>query len=312
MAIYSELRVDEVQRLARQYGLSVDVVERMDGGHCNSNYLLRSGRRRSVMTVFDERSMAEANSLGRLLSYLVQSNFPTSRPLSLASGGFVAAYESKPVMVRQYVDGQVCLEMDRAMLRQVGASLARLHRLPVPSFGLAKSPCGFRTIKDVTGRLIDLDFESWLGQQIKMFQQEMPAGLPVGVVHADLFDDNVLLAKGRLKAFIDFEDACLYYLVFDIGMAILGTCRRGPELALKKARHLLAGYQTVRKLQAVELESLQLFVGLAATLTAGWRFWKYHIQHPSPELANEHRKMAEIADSMRTMASSRFLRDISP
>ena len=111
----------------------------------------------------------------------------------------------------------------------------------------------------------------------------------------------------KLKAIIDFEEACRYYTVFDLGMAILGLCTTGQKIALGKARALVAGYQQTRELERAERDALRLFVEYAATATSFWRFRRHHLHAPSAVMANRHWQMVNVAEQVAAIPRERFL-----
>lgn len=113
-----------------------------------------------------------------------------------------------------------------------------------------------------------------------------------------MFYDNVLFDRKKFKAIIDFEEACCYYKVFDLGMGIVGLCTESTTVALDKARDLVSGYQQVQKLEDIEKETLQLFVEYAATATSYWRFWKYRIDTPGAEKPDKHWQMVRLTEGV--------------
>jgi len=127
------------------------------------------------------------------------------------------------------------------------------------------------------------------------------------LVHGDIFFDNVLFEKNKIKAIIDFEEACNYYLIFDLGMGVLGLCRTGGKIDLNKTRALIKGYEQIRSLGFSERDSLQLFIEYAAIATSWWRFWKYNIDSPNPDLRNKHWKMVQVAKEVEILAKEYFL-----
>jgi homoserine kinase type II len=311
MARYTQLPENEIQEIASNYGLTVSAFEAMEGGAGNSSYLLQTQQGSTVLTVFDDKTWSYVNRLGQLLLLLAEYEFPTTHPLSSVKGGMITMYRAKPVMLKAYIAGQVCKDLSETMLQEVGAAMARLHQLPTPDFLLKTVPYGRENLSAVIGRNIDPEYESWLAERFAHLEQRTPPGLPSGLIHGDLFYDNILFEKERFKAIIDFEDACCYYKGFDLGMGILGLCAEGVTVSLDKARALVTGYQQVRMLEESEKEILQLFVEYAAISVSCWRFWKYHIDTPIPEKADKHRQMVRLAEGVRAMPKAKFLTMVS-
>ncbi|MCP4660070.1 MAG: phosphotransferase [bacterium] len=134
--------------------------------------------------------------------------------------------------------------------------------------------------------------------------------MPRGLIHGDLFYDNVLFERKKFRAIIDLELACRHYKAFDLGMGIVGLCAEGSTVALDKAWALVAGYQQVRMLEEREKEALQLFAEYAATATSSWRFWKHNIDAPDAEKADRYRQMVRLAEEIGAIPKARFLRTV--
>ncbi len=306
MAIYAQLQQNDIQKIAANYDLIVAEFEPIDGGAGNSSYLLHTQHAKYVLTVCDDKALIDVVRMGQLLLLLKEYNFPTTRLLSPLNRDIVTMYMDKPVMLKVYIDGHVCESLDDVMLSQVGAKMARLHQVPAPDFLPDKHSYGRQVFSSVIGRNINAEYESWLAKQLYYLERNIPPGLPCGLIHGDLFYDNVLFERKKFRAIIDFEEACRYYKGFDLGMGIVGLCAESTTVALDKARALVSGYQQVRKLEQIEKETLQLFVQYAATATSYWRFWKYHIDTPSADKADKHWQMMRIAEGVNGISKARF------
>ncbi len=306
MARYTQLQENDIQKIAGNYDLAVVDFEYIEGGAGNSNYLLRTRQGNYVLTV-SELALARAARLGQLLLLLAKYEFPTTRLLPPARGGLTTMYMDKPVILKPHIAGQVCKDLDETMLAQIGAAMASLHQVPAPDFLPDKHAYGRQIFPNVIGQNINPEYEFWLAKRFAYLKQHLPPGLPRGLIHGDLFYDNVLFEGQKFRAIIDLEEACRYYKVFDLGMGILGMCTEGTTIALDKARGLVVGYQQIRMLEEREKEVLQLFVEYAAIATSCWRFWKYHIDTPSPEMADKHCPMVRLAKEVGAIPKERFL-----
>ena len=216
-------------------------------------------------------------------------------------------HRGKPVMLKAYVDGQVYQDLDKTMLHQLGAAMARLHQIPVPDFLSDRQPYGLQKVSSIQGQGIDTEYEDWVARRLPHLEQQKPRELPRGLVHGDIFYDNALFEGKVLTAIIDFEDTLRYDKVFDLGMGIVGLCSRSSAVVLEKAQALVQGYQQVRVLEEGEKKALQLFVEYAATAVSCWRFWKYHIDTQNAEKSDWHWQMAHSAQRISGVPRSRFL-----
>lgn len=188
--------------------------------------------------------------------------------------------------------------------------MARLHEIPIPDYLPDKHSYVKKTYPKVMKKGIDQKYNNWLGQGFRRLMQNIPSGLPIGLIHGDLFYDNILFEGEKFKAFLDFEDICQTYKVFDLGMAVVGLCTEDTKIVLTKVRAIVNGYQEVRLLEEVEKESLQIFIEYAALLTSAWRFWKYNMDAPNAEKSNNHMQMVNIANAVRSIPKTFFMNTV--
>lgn len=307
MARYTLLEKKDIQEISAVYDLKVLGFKPIDGGHGNSSYLLKTQENEYVLTVFDDKPLSSVKLLAKLLLHLEQHAYPTTRLIFPSQNrDSIISYLNKPVMIKAYIPGAVQPELDQKMLRQLGGAMAKLHQIPGPDFLVKQHPYGRQLFSFVVNANIDLEYEIWLAEQIEYLENNLPPNLPSGLIHGDLFYDNVLFEGEDFKAVIDFEEACCHPFAFDIGMALVGLCSREGTLNLAKAKAFVIGYQTIRPLEDEEKDALQLFVTYAATATSYWRFWKYNIHDPMPENAEKHREMMGLAQAAKEISENVF------
>jgi len=307
MAVYSLLQDSDIRDIAGSYDLTMVDYEPIVAGAGNSNYLVRAQQASYVLTVFEDTTLDLTVEHGRLLSLLKECAFPSPRPLLAFNGKMVIVHNDKPVMMKEYLAGHVCRYPDKTMLHQAGTAMAKLHQVPWPNFLSIRRPYGVQKLSSIQGQNIDTEYEGWIAKRLPCLEQQKPQGLPRGLIHGDMFYDNVLFEGTRLKAIIDFEDASCDDKVFDLGMGIVGLCRTGQGVVLEKARALIEGYEQIRELEDGEKRALQLYVEYAAATDSCWRYWKYHVDAPSVENADKHWQVARVAEVVQDIPKARFL-----
>ena len=315
MATYTQLNEQDIHLLADNYDLKIVEFSPLDGGNGNSSYILKTQQASYVLTVCDDKEFDEVFKMGQLLLFLEAHNVPCNRLMSPVNSEilttFATADRVKPVMLKDYIEGQVIEELDETMLSQVGRQAAQLNQIPPPDYLSTNHPYGRQFFSRVMGLNIDAKYECWMAKEIDYLEQNIAKNLPRGLIHGDLFYDNLLFnplssMPGGFKAIIDFEEACHYYLIFELGMGILGTCVNDITVDLDKARALVSGYEEVRPLTKIEKESLQLFVRYAAVATSYWRFNKYNIEEPNKDRASHHLQMMQIAKAVGEISKTHF------
>ena len=315
MATYTKLNYQNIQSLADNYGLKIIEFLPIEGGNGNSSYILKAHKASYVLTVCDDKNFKEVLKMGELLLLLESNNVPCNR-LVLTSENkvlttFTISNSVKPVILKKYIEGHVVKNIDETMLFQVGMQAAQLNKVPSPDYLPTAHPFGRQLFSNALGLNIDLKYESWLSKEIVYLEQHISTSLPKGLIHGDLFYDNLLfssLSKKSMgfKAIIDFEEACNYYLVFELGMCIVGSCSEGILINLNKARAFVHGYQQVRPLIKKEKESLQLFIRYAAVATSYWRFNQYNIKEPDKSKATHHWQMVQVSKGISEILDTHF------
>ncbi|MFK7801231.1 MAG: homoserine kinase [Anaerolineae bacterium] len=310
MARYTQLESSDIREIICQFDLTLVDFFPIDGGASNSSYSLKTNHGGHVLTVFDDKTGDYVTQLGQLLLLLADADFPTTRLRPLISQQNLPNCDNKPVMVKKFITGSTCTTLDEAMIGQIGVALAELHQISAPGFLPKQHAYGLEVFATVIGKNVHPQFESWLSQQCDYLTQNIPLDLPLALIHGDCFADNVLFEGATFKAIIDFEEACHYYRVFDLGMGIVGLCAEGTNIDLDKARALLNGYEQVQLLDDCEKVALQLFVEYAAVATAYWRFWKYYIHAPQAEMADTPFEMKQLAQAVKEIPKARFLEKV--
>jgi len=310
MATYTQLSQTDIDYITKEYNLDIESFSSIDGGAGNSSYRLCSNERDFVLTVFDEKSYEEVLYLGELLLLLQEYHFSATVPLRLRDSSVVTQYLNKPLMIKEYIYGTVYEELDKNMLGSIGRNLAKLHLIPIPHYLPKQHSYGLEFFSSLTRVGIDPQYEVWLEEQLDILTQSIPIDLPKALIHGDLFYDNVLFLEKKFQAIIDFEEACNYYRVFDLGMAIVGLCRDGKSIDLNKVEALVGGYQEIIELELRERESLQMFSSYAATATSSWRFWKYNIDLKESDNFRKHWDMAELSQNISAIDKERFMQRV--
>jgi homoserine kinase type II len=102
-------------------------------------------------------------------------------------------------------------------------------------------------------------------------------------------------------AILDFEEACYYYRLFDLGMCAVGCCSKNGKFDLAKIKALMTGYTSRQPLMPEELRQLSIFVEYAAVAASLWRFRQYNINYPDSGKADSYLELSSLADQTATL-----------
>jgi homoserine kinase type II len=306
MAKYTQLGTHEIHYLAQRYKLEISDYSVIMGGAANSSFLLKAHENEYVLTIADDKPVEDVFNLAGLLEHLADYGFPTSRVVASGNSEKITLFRGKAVMVKEYIPGATIRHISWDGLYSLGLILGRLHQIPAPDFIPQTHSYGVTHFHNAFGLYFDAEFEDRLAQMKDQIKCDMPSGLPRGLIHADVFWDNVIYQNGEFQALIDFEDACKYLLVYDLASALFGTCVEAGKLNLNKASQIIKGYEQIRVLEAEERKALKLSTVYAGVAISFWRYLKYNLHNPTQENNNLHKKTAAIADRIHAIPTDKF------
>jgi homoserine kinase type II len=268
VALLTSLPLADAQRLSREFGIEVTVIEPLSAGSVNSNFALTgSDGQRFFARLYEEQGRAGALQELSLVAALARSGVPVVQCLPRADGAGVGDYEGKAFAVFPWLDGEILCQgrVTPAACQTLGAALARVH-LTTPN--VARPSEGRFRIADLRARLERVEQSgrpefradvALIRERLTRYEQAR-TGLdaPRGVIHSDLFRDNVLWTKqGELAALLDFESACDGAFAYDVMVTVCAWCFTTRfEEPLVEA--FLRGYHALRPIAPGELPALRV------------------------------------------------------
>ncbi len=285
MAVYTQLGGEALAALVAQFDVGVLLSAKgIAEGVSNSNWLIEtsgapgqaagSGGTRFILTMYEQRTeVAELPFFLGLLDHLADRDCPVPRTIHDRNGAVYRLHEGKAVALIEFLPG-VSVDMPTpAQARAVGAALAQVHIAAADFAGSRANGLGlaqWRQLLDDCGAdglaTIDPALGSLVARELAVLQANWPADLPRGIIHADLFPDNVLMLGECVSGLIDFYFACTDITAFDVAVTHAAWCFDGSgrrfDAAVSAA--LLAGYDSVRPRNPAERAALPILARGAA------------------------------------------------
>lgn len=273
MSVYTKVGREELTAWLQPLGLGelIDYAG-IAAGMQNSNYFVTTASGRFVLTLFERIDTAALDFYLALQDRLAQSGIPSPRPVADGEGRRWRWLAGKPAALLTCLPGAALESPDAGQCRAVGDLLARLHlaaaNLPNP----LPNPCGTAWRQAVGETLLPLlapDERDLLADELAFQAAQDYSALPRGVIHADLFRDNVLWdADGRLSGVLDFYFAGEDALLFDLAVVANDWCADDGALS-----GLLAGYTAHRPVMPAEMAAWP-----AMRRAAALRFWLLRLE----------------------------------
>ena len=265
MAVYTEVDDDELAAFVAGYDIGeITACKGIAEGVENSNFLLQTDRGSFILTIYEKRVRPEELPffLG-LMDHLAMRDVPCPTPLHGRDGEALRSLAGKPAAIVTFLQGVWPKRPTAQHCGELGAAMARMH-LAGGDFTLTRandlSVDGWRRLVVSTELRADTVMQGLareIASEFRDLERNWPTGLPSGVIHADLFPDNVFFLGEKLSGLIDFYFACNDALAYDLAVCLNAWCFEGNvEFNITKARRLLRGYREVRDIGADEMEAL--------------------------------------------------------
>lgn len=265
MAVYTQVNDDELRRFVAGHGLGeLHWCKGITEGVENTNYMVETDAGKFILTIYERRVKAEDLPfyLG-LMEHLAAKGIACPLPVRDANGAQIAKLAGREAALVTFLDGMSVKVPGPRHCALVGETLARMHLAGLDYPRQLENALGPAGWEPLYGRFRDRVEEVMPGlgtlieAELAALIPAWPAKLARGVIHADLFPDNVFFLGDRLSGVIDFYFACTDMLAYDIAVCINAWCFDAERRFERgKAAALLAGYQTVRKLDEAERNAL--------------------------------------------------------
>jgi homoserine kinase type II len=284
MAVYTDVSDEELARFVAGYDIGEPTAFKgIAEGVSNSNFFLQTTQNRFILTVYEARAPREDLPffIG-LMDHLAHHGFACPEPIRRRDGEALSEIAGKPAALVSYLDGLSVRRPSAAHCRSAGRKMAKMHlagldfpmRRPNPL-----SVAGWRPLAEASGaraEAISPGLSRRIAEEVAFHEAHWPRDLPSGVVHADMFPDNVFFIGQDCSGVIDFYFAANDALAYDLAIALNAWCFE-PDLSfnLTKGQALIAGYEELRPLTEPERAALPLLARGAAlrfllTRTVDW------------------------------------------
>jgi len=285
MAVFTRVERAELEGFLSDYRVGVLVgYAGIQGGTANTNYFVTTTDGEYVLTLFEELTREELPFFLDLTAHLAEHGIPCAHPVADVAGNYLKVLHHKPAALVARLPGIVVEQPRSGHCAAVGALLAQMH---VAAGGLnagRENPFGLRWQREATVRVADrlpAPDAALLHAELNFQAGHIASGLPHGIIHADLFRDNVLFAEGALSGVIDFYFACEDDLLLDVAIAVSDWCSLPEgELDMARANALLDDYHAQRTLIAAEREAWPTLLRAAALRFWLSRLYDYYFPRP--------------------------------
>ena len=276
MAVYTKLSENNLKDFFSKYNLGKLLkFQGIQEGIENSNYFVKTDSGKFILTVYEKR--VEEKDLPffmGLMKNIFNENFPSPEPIINKNGNYITEIFGKKAAVVSFLEGTSKKNLTPGNCHEVGIYTAKLHmitknlnikrtnRLSVNSWRLI-----YRKIQKDCSKIYP-GLTKIIERNLEVIEDKWPKNIPRGIIHADLFPDNIFFKGSKLTGIIDFYFSCYDFYALEIAICLNALCFEGKNENLSfnvtKAKKFIDGYSSIRKLTEEEKESLKILCHGAA------------------------------------------------
>jgi len=292
MAVFTTVSETDLAAWLSDYSLGqLQQLQGIASGIENTNYFVTTSNGRFVLTLFEKLTASELPFYLNLMAHLARHGIPCPAPMANRHNQFLGELKGKPACIVSRLTGASTVAPTAEQCAAMGAMLGQMHLAGQSFAHNMPNPRGaaWRTATAPQVRpFLDSVQAALLDSEVELHARQNLAVLPQGVIHADLFRDNVLLEGDRVGGLIDFYFACTDALLYDVAITINDWCMNSDgALHTVHAQTFLRAYHAVRPLQANEQAAWSLMLRLAALRFWLSRLFDMHLPRDG-ELINAH------------------------
>ncbi len=286
MAVYTKINKEDIFYINKKFDTEKFVsFKGIKQGIENTNYLLKTKYRKYILTIFEKRvSNKELPFFMRLMEVLNNSKINCPRPIKNKEGNYLFELKNKKACIVTFLDGTDKKILNVKNCYDIGKIIARMHLITKNikifrknSMGINNLSPFLKSIKFKKNEFYNL--ENFLKDNLRNIKKNWPKTLPSGIIHGDLFIDNIFFKKNKLSGIFDFYFAANDYLIYEIAICINALCfdKKGSKFIINKTKvkNLVKGYESIRKITQKEKKSLNILCRGAAIRYLLTRLYDY-------------------------------------
>ena len=274
MAVYTKINKKDLSFINKKFNNKFLSFQGIKKGIENTNYLLKSKNKKYILTIFEKRvSEKEIPFFMKLMEGINNSNINCPKPLRNNKGKYLFKLKNKTACIVSFLKGKDKKKLNLKNCYDIGKMVAQMHSSTKKIKIYRKNSMA---VKNLYPLLKSIKFKSkkfaniekFLKTNFKDIKKKWPKKLPNGIIHGDLFIDNIFFNNNKLSGIIDFYFAANDYYMYEIAICVNALCFDKSKnvfiLNKKKVKNLIKGYESIKKISSKEKRSLNILCRGAA------------------------------------------------
>ena len=274
MAVYTQISIDDLNLFLSKYNIdNINEFSGIKGGTSNSNYLLTADNKKFILTIFEERTNQENLPFYfDLMNHLNAHDIKCPEVIKDKQGNFSNSIKQKHAVITSFLTGSSLEKIKPIHCSNLGLTIAKMHNASEKLNIKRENELGFDKLGIIIEKLktyknhIDDEKLKLIEDEFLFLSREISKDLPSGIIHADLFPDNIFFEENNLTGIIDFYFSCNDFYAYEIAICLNAWCFEDSnnEFNPTKAKYLLGSYNQERKFSNEEVEALPLLARASA------------------------------------------------
>ena len=270
MAVYTKLSKNDLNVFFSKYNLGkVLNYKGIKEGIENTNYLIQTDLKKVILTIYEKR--VDENDLPffmGLMKNLFDAKFKSPEPIINKNGNYITGILGKKGALVSFIDGTTKKNLTPDNCHEIGVETAKLHLITKNLTGKRKNKLSFDSWEKIYENVkkncakINPNLPTIIEKNLEEINNHWPKNIPSGIIHADLFPDNIFFKNNKVSGIIDFYFSCNDFYAFEIAICLNALCFEGINENLSfnvtKAKKFIDGYSKIRKLSEEEKNSLKI------------------------------------------------------
>tara|TARA_B100000029_G_scaffold505796_1_gene587187 strand:- start:1001 stop:1969 length:969 start_codon:yes stop_codon:yes gene_type:complete len=276
MAVYTKLTENNLKDFFIKYDLGkVLNYKGIKEGIENTNYFIKTEKGKFILTLYEKRvDEKDLPFFIGLMRNLYDKNFPSPEPIINKNGNYISEISGKKAAIVSFLDGNAKGNLSPNNCHEIGIITAKLHLITKNLSGKRENKLSINSWRKIYNKVkndcskIHQNLPKIIEKNLDEIENNWPKNIPSGIIHADLFPDNIFFKKNKVSGIIDFYFSCNDYYAFEIAICLNALCFEGQKENLSfnvtKAKKFIDGYSSIRKLTEEEKKSLKILCQGAA------------------------------------------------
>jgi homoserine kinase type II len=270
MAVYTKLTQSNIKNILLDYSIGeLEKFEGIEEGIENSNFLIIVNKKKYILTVYEKRvKKKDLPFFSELMMVLEKSGFKSPKPIANKKNKLISNYGEKNLMIVTFIEGKTKKILTPLDCNVLGTEVAKMHKLTQNLKIRRRNDLSINSWREIFKHVknkctkIHKDLPILIESNLNDVEKNWPKNLPQGIIHADLFSDNIFFNKNKFSGIIDFYFSCNDFYAFEIAICFNALCFDGTKNNLSfnvtKAKNFINGYTKIRQLTYEEKISMKV------------------------------------------------------